>query len=285
MDSLLTLLNELERIEVGERTGELRLVVAMARDLVRSGKADLAFKNLCHDLLDLGVSLGEEVDGKLERIGADLGLPRGSLLPIRDDLAAEACAAPRQGYSEPLLARRVAAKLIDCLAAGVTVVAVWFATGSYLAGLTVGWGWFAISDWSGSLGKWCLGLDVTAGPGGGPCSLLGSALRNLPLMLLALPDRLHQAVLDMDRSTYETTHPRLWAAATLVKCVGYLVLLIWLARCGRTLGDLLAGTRVRLRPRALNAARGAAPWLGVAGPVAAGLLVLALEWLCRTHPP
>jgi hypothetical protein len=114
---------------------------------------------------------------------------------------------------------------------------------------------------------------------------LRSALRNLPIILLELPERLHRAVLEMNQETFRAAHPELWFTLIGAKYVGYLVLLFWLAARGRSLGDLLAGTRVRRRPKGFMVTRGAAAWLGVAAPIGAGLLVLGLEWGFRLRPP
>jgi uncharacterized RDD family membrane protein YckC len=80
----------------------------------------------------------------------------------------------------------VGAKLIDCVVAGVTIVGFARRWDS-IVGLIAGYAWLLTSDWSGSPGKWLLGLRAVDHQTKRDCTLLQSILRNLPFALSALP--------------------------------------------------------------------------------------------------
>ncbi|HEX7859923.1 MAG TPA: RDD family protein [Verrucomicrobiae bacterium] len=106
----------------------------------------------------------------------------------------------------PSLLRRISAKMIDFVALAVTVVGFSGFTGSYVAGLLIGYAWLAFSDSGGSLGKWALKLEVRDYDTGRECSAWASVLRNLPIIAIALPYRLHRALLEVDRKKYLQDH-------------------------------------------------------------------------------
>jgi len=139
------------------------------------------------------------------------------------------------------------------MAVAFTVVGFSSVTHSYLAGLLIGYVWLALSDWFGSLGKWVMKLAVRDHETGGECSAWASILRNLPFIATALPHKLHQALLGMDRQQYRETHS---AVIVLMACVA---LIVWVAMLTvvsrnaerRHLGDYLARTIVISRSRKL----------------------------------
>ena len=151
----------------------------------------------------------------------------------------------------PSLPRRLGAKAIDLFGVAFTVVGFTSVTGSYVVGLLIGYGWLALSDFGGSLGKWALKLEVRNHETGGECSAWSSVVRNLPIIATALPQRLHQALLGMDRPQYVQTH-------TLFMFVMWCFLLIVFVQVAaalsrdverRHIGDSLAGTVVVHRKR------------------------------------
>jgi uncharacterized RDD family membrane protein YckC len=153
--------------------------------------------------------------------------------------------------SIPSLALRVAAKAIDFVAVGFTVVGFSIVTHSYLAGVLIGYGWLALSDWGGSLGKWITKLAVRDHETGAECSAQASMVRNLPIIATALPHKLHQALLGMDRQQYREAHS---AVILLMGCLALLVLGAMLVVASRNaqrrhLGDFLARTVVVFRKR------------------------------------
>jgi uncharacterized RDD family membrane protein YckC len=142
--------------------------------------------------------------------------------------------------------RRAVAKFIDFVCVGLAVVgyAAWFH--SYFGGLLVGYGWLALSDWGGSLGESVLGLKAVNRKTGRECSALESLVRNLPFIVAALPGKLHQAMLGMDRHTYSETHPLgllLWFLWGLAWSVAILVVTLSNPE-RRQIGDFLARTIV-----------------------------------------
>lgn len=145
------------------------------------------------------------------------------------------------------LTRRAAAKAIDMVVMAFTITGFTFATDSYLVGLLVGYGWWASCDWSGSPGKWLLKLRVV--PPGDELTLTQSVLRNLPLVAANLPHRLHQALLDVDRTTYRVEHDTMLYALGAIE-LAILAALIVTAKNhpeGQHLGDRIAGTKVVAR--------------------------------------
>jgi hypothetical protein len=96
--------------------------------------------------------------------------------------------------------------LIDFVALAFTIVGFSRITGSYVAGLVIGYVWLAFSDSGGSLGKWALKLEVRDRDTGRECSAWASFVRNLPIIAIALPHRLHQALLGVNRQQYRDEH-------------------------------------------------------------------------------
>ena len=146
------------------------------------------------------------------------------------------------------MGRRVCAKMIDFVAMAMTIVGGTSITQSYLAGLLIGYGWLALSDWFGSPGKWMLRLEVmrlrTA-----ECSVSASAMRNIPIIATALPPKLHQAWLGIDRQQYIQSYTALFVVTTCLG-LGMLVFLFVGAlqrRDRRHIGDRIAGTIVVAR--------------------------------------
>jgi hypothetical protein len=66
--------------------------------------------------------------------------------------------------------------------------------------------WLAFSDCGGSLGKWVMKLEVRDHGNLSECSAWASFARNLPIIATALPHKLHQALLGMDRQQYREAH-------------------------------------------------------------------------------
>lgn len=160
-------------------------------------------------------------------------------------------------YTRATAGRRAVARTIDLLAVGVTVFAFttlahrflgWDrAGGAYLCGLGVGYGWLAVLDWGAtSLGKGICKLAVVDANTGGEPTLLQSIRRNLPWIVTALPLRVHQGLLGMDRATYRAEHSQLVLVFTVVAGVLFLALVVGpvLGAAGRHVGDRLAGTLV-----------------------------------------
>jgi len=148
--------------------------------------------------------------------------------------------------SVPGLVRRGAAKAIDFIGVGFTVVGFASVTHSYLTGLLIGYTWLAFSDWSGSPGKWIMKLEVHDRGTGGPCSAWASVLRNLPMIAFTLPHRLHQALLGMDRQEYRHAYP---AVILSMGCLALITLVAMIAVASRNgerrhMGDYLARTVV-----------------------------------------
>lgn len=139
---------------------------------------------------------------------------------------------------------RIAAKLIDAVIAGVTSAGLSTALSPPVA-VTVGTGWFLVSDWGGSPGKWLLGLE-TVMERGGPATLEASVRRNL---LLGLPT-IGRALVTAGW-THASSGEALWDRL-FISLVGMgvtLVELSGLVRGGRRLGDRFGATIVRWRTR------------------------------------
>ena len=148
--------------------------------------------------------------------------------------------------STPSMTRRGVAKAIDFILVAFTVVGFSIATHSYLAGLLIGYGWLALSDWAGSLGKSVMKLSVHDHETGGGCSAWASMVRNLPILVSALPLKLHQALLGMDRQQYREAHPGVMLSMAGVALIVLLAMLLVAFRNARRrhIGDYLAHTVV-----------------------------------------
>lgn len=142
---------------------------------------------------------------------------------------------------------RILAKTVDMLIMAVTIVGFTAGTDSYLVGLLMGYFWWMTADWSGSPGKWLFGITVR-----GKTEELGfveSCVRNLPIVAVNLPHRLHQALLGIDRQTYREEYAG-WIIGFGVFEVGLLLWLVYGLFASRShLGDRLASTRVIPRPK------------------------------------
>jgi uncharacterized RDD family membrane protein YckC len=154
----------------------------------------------------------------------------------------------------PTMVRRSMAKAIDFVAVGFTVTGFTAFTHSYLAGLLVGYGWLALSDWGASIGKWITGLAVRDYRTGASCSAVASIIRNAPLVAVSLPYRLHQAVLGLDRAAYKESYFTVVAIFTALALMTILGLLISAGYNpqSRHFGDLLAGTVVTSTKRKIG---------------------------------
>ena len=144
------------------------------------------------------------------------------------------------------VAQRTIAKAIDFIALAFTIVGFSKITDSYLAGVLIGYGWFALSDAGGSIGKWLTKIEARDARTGTRCSALASTLRNLPIIAVSLPLRLHQGLLDLDRETYRDLHE---GFVLLMAALGVIVFVTAFAMMIRNpqrrhMGDLLAGTFV-----------------------------------------
>ncbi len=140
---------------------------------------------------------------------------------------------------------RIAAKLIDAVVAGVTSAGFTALLPVPLATL-IGTGWFMLSDWGGSPGKWLFGLETVMEPGG-PATLVASLKRNL---LLGIPT-IGRALV-VSGWTQATGDEARWDRA-FISLVGLGVTvseLSGLLRSGRRFGDRFGGTVVRRRERA-----------------------------------
>lgn len=141
------------------------------------------------------------------------------------------------------------AKMIDFIAMAFIIVGVSRITGSYLVGLLVGYGWLAFSDWGGSIGKPLLRVEVRDNSTGHECSAYASVIRNLPVIVAALPARLHQALLGIERQQYVQSYQVLFLLLTFVGLVIFIAL--YLAASNdhnrRHFGDRIAGTVVLAR--------------------------------------
>ncbi|MGA9519894.1 MAG: RDD family protein [Myxococcaceae bacterium] len=182
---------------------------------------------------------GQLVAVELKPIGASgMSVPVPQVGPVADALAE--------------LPRRVLAKLIDFIGVGFTVYGFGKLLGSPVAGLLVGWTWFALTDWGSTIGKSLCGLEVRNAVTGRPCTMRESFLRNLPIILLSFPTRLHEAVLGLDRVTYRAE----FASLVLVMGLATMVMVIAEFATAATnplkqrLGDRLAGTVVVRRRKA-----------------------------------
>jgi len=153
----------------------------------------------------------------------------------------------------PSLSRRVTAKAIDFVAVGFTVVGFSSVTHSYLAGLLIGYAWLALSDWGGSPGKWVMKLEVRDHENLSECSASASFARNLPIIAVAFPHKLHQALLGMDRQQYREAHSAVILVMACVALVMLVAMVIVVSRNAerRHLGDYLAGTLVISRRKKL----------------------------------
>ncbi len=151
----------------------------------------------------------------------------------------------------PSLTRRFVAKAIDFVAVAFTVVGFSSATHSYLAGLLIGYAWLALSDWTGSLGKWFMKLEVRDHGNLGGCSVWASFLRNLPIIATAVPQRLHQTLLGMDRQQYREAHPTVILVMAGLALIVPVAMLTVASRNAerRHIGDHLARTVVVSRKR------------------------------------
>ena len=132
------------------------------------------------------------------------------------------------------------------VAVAFAVIGFFRITGSYLAGLLVGYGWLALSDWAGSLGKWIMKLEVRRYATLDECSAWASIVRNLPIIAAALPHKLHQALLGMDRQQYREAHS---AVILSMACVALIALVAMLTVACRNperlhIGDYLGRTLV-----------------------------------------
>lgn len=148
----------------------------------------------------------------------------------------------------PSLLRRFAAKFIDFVALAFTIVGFSKVTGSYVVGLLIGYAWLAFSDCGGSWGKGLLKLQVRNYATGGKCSAWGSVVRNLPIVLIGLPHRLHQGMLGLDRQQYREEQAGAFLTVAALAWVVMLATVIIVSRNAerRHIGDYLAGTVVLL---------------------------------------
>lgn len=150
-------------------------------------------------------------------------------------------------YQRATVGRRIFAKLIDMLLAGLATYGFGGLTGSPTVGLAVGYGWLWLSDaWSPSPGKAVLGLRALDAETAQACSPLQSIRRNAPIVVLAGGHRLHAATLGLSQREYTQTFP--WIAGGLVALtVAWYVLArvsIGRDRWGRRPADRWAGTLV-----------------------------------------
>jgi uncharacterized RDD family membrane protein YckC len=151
----------------------------------------------------------------------------------------------------PSLVRRGVAKAIDFIAVAFTVVGFSSVTHSYLAGLLIGYGWLALSDWVGSTGKWVMKLAVRDRRTVGRCSAWASIVRNTPIIAVALPHKLHQALIGMDRQQYREAHPDVSVSMACVALIvlGAMLMVAFRNAERRHIGDYLARTIVVSRKR------------------------------------
>ena len=152
-------------------------------------------------------------------------------------------------WQTPSNGRRTLAKFVDLVALGFIIYGFSTLLGSYLLGLICGFAWLSISDWETvSTGKsWCkLQVVQISGDRVTPCSAWASFLRNLPIILVLLPHRLHAALLGLSPDAYRETYPQFTLNMTLLGLAWLVWALFAITRNpdARHFGDQLAGTRV-----------------------------------------
>ncbi|MEO1084413.1 MAG: RDD family protein [Acidobacteriota bacterium] len=163
-------------------------------------------------------------------------------------------------YQRATVGRRIFAKFIDMLLAGLAAYGFGGWTGSPMVGLTVGYGWLWMSDaWTPSPGKALLGLRALDAETAQACSALQSIRRNAPIVVLTATPRVHAATLGLSQREFTQMYP--WAAGiTVVLAVAWYVtarVSMGRDRWGRRPADRWAGTlvvRVTKKPRSAASA-------------------------------